>query len=173
MKVYKQGIEGYTLGDYSSSSAAGNLRAANYEPLENGTDYTITVNYGGDTGKNLICSYTDGRNISKVLDYKLEAYNREVFHSVTKDEHHVYVKLVNADGVDKSTRICLQDLKVDASARLITLTGEDHLVHIPNVNQKNDEKVVPQEQEITLSETSVVVNLTAHSVNVLVMDILN
>ncbi|WP_340401821.1 alpha-L-arabinofuranosidase C-terminal domain-containing protein [Paenibacillus sp. FSL H8-0079] len=173
VKVYKQGIEGYTLGDYSSSSAAGNLRAANYEPLENGTNYTITVNYGGDTGKNLICSYTDGRTTSKILDYKLEAYNREVFHSVTKDARHVYVKLVNADGVDKSTRICLQDLKVDASARLITLTGEDHLVHVPNVNQKNDEKVVPQEQEVTLSDTSVVLNLTAHSVNVLVLDILN
>ncbi len=27
VKVYKQGVEGYTLGDYSSSTAAGNLRA--------------------------------------------------------------------------------------------------------------------------------------------------
>jgi len=170
--VYKQGIEGYTLGDYSSSSAAGNLRAANYEPLENGTDYRVTVNYGGDTGKNLICSYTDGLHPSKVLDYKLEAYNREVFHSVTKDTRHVYVKLVNADDVDKSTRICLQDLKVEASARLITLTGEDHLVHIPNVNQKNDEKVIPQEQEIKLNGESVIVGLSAHSVNVLIMDLL-
>ena len=31
IKVYKQGIEAYTLGDYSSSTAAGNLRASCYE----------------------------------------------------------------------------------------------------------------------------------------------
>ncbi|WP_440119263.1 alpha-L-arabinofuranosidase C-terminal domain-containing protein [Paenibacillus sp. QZ-Y1] len=173
VKVFKQGVEGYTLGDYSSSSAAGNLRAANYEPLENDTDYTITVNYGGNTGKNLICSYTDGHTISNILDYKLEAYNRDVFHSVTRDKQHVYVKLVNADGMDKPTRICLQDLMVASSARLITLTGDETLVHVPNVNQKNDEKVVPQEQEIELDGESVVLQLPAHSVNVLIMDCLS
>ncbi|MEO2203652.1 alpha-L-arabinofuranosidase C-terminal domain-containing protein [Paenibacillus pabuli] len=171
VKVYKQGIEGYTLGDYSSSSAAGNLRAANYEALESGTDYTITVNYGGDTGKNLICSYTDGHTTSKVLDYKLEAYNREVFHSVTRDQQHVYVKLVNADSVDKATQVCIKDLKVSSAARLITLSGDQAWVHVPNVNQKNDEKVVPQEQEIGLDGESVVLQLPAYSVNVLILDL--
>lgn len=84
VKVYKQGVEAYTLGDYSSSTAAGNLRAASYEEISDNTEYTITVNYGGETGESLICSYTDGRAASKVLDYKLEAYNREIFNSVTK-----------------------------------------------------------------------------------------
>ncbi|SEA44139.1 alpha-L-arabinofuranosidase C-terminal domain-containing protein [Paenibacillus sp. 276b] len=171
VKVYKQGVEGYTLGDYSSSSAAGNLRAANYEPLENDTNYTITVNYGGETGKNLICSYTDGHTTSRILDYKLEAYNRDVFHSVTRDEQHVYVKLVNADGVDKATQIHLQDLNVTSVAKWITLGGDEALLHVPNVNQKNDEKIVPQEQVIHLQEDSVVLQLPAHSVNVLVMDV--
>ncbi len=171
VKVYKQGIEGYTLGDYSSSSAAGNLRAANYESLESGTDYTITVNYGGDTGKSLICSYTDGHTTSKVLDYKLEAYNREVFHSVTRDQQHVYVKLVNADSVDKATDVHLEDLNVKSAARLITLSGDQSLVHVPNVNQKNDEKVVPQEREIGLDGQSVILQLPAHSVNVLILDL--
>ncbi len=171
VKVYKQGIEGYTMGDYSSSTAAGNLRAASYEELADNTDYTITVNYGGETGNNLICSYTDGKTTSKVLDYKLEAYNRDVFHSVTRDAEHVYVKLVNADNVDKATQLNLQDLNVESSAKLITLTGDSSLVHVPNVNKKNDEKVVPTEHQVTLHTDSVLLQLPANSVNVLVLDL--
>ncbi|ASR49556.1 alpha-L-arabinofuranosidase [Paenibacillus kribbensis] len=170
VKVYKQGVEGYTLGDYSSSTAAGNLRAASYEELADNTDYTITVKYGGETGGSLICSYTDGETTSKVLDYKLEAYNRDVFNSVTKDAEHVYVKLVNADNVDKATQLNLQELSVESTAKLITLTGDSSLVHVPNVNKKNDEKVVPTEQQIPLDTNSVLLHLPANSVNVLVLD---
>lgn len=169
VKVYKQGIEGYTLGDYSSSSAAGNLRAANYEPLTDDTLYTITVNYGGDTGDRLLCSYTDGRTSSKTLDYKLEAYNREVFHSVTRDDQHVYVKLVNADSVEKATKLQLEHLQVASEATWITISGDESLVHLPNVNQKNDEKVIPVEQKVNLQGETVVLHLPANSVNVLVM----
>ncbi|MBE0338738.1 alpha-L-arabinofuranosidase C-terminal domain-containing protein [Paenibacillus sp. 23TSA30-6] len=171
VKVYKQGVEGYTLGDYSSSTAAGNLRAASYEELADNTDYTITVNYGGETGNSLICSYTDGVTSSKVLDYKLEAYNRDVFNSVTKDAEHVYVKLVNADNVDKAMQLNLQDLSVEAIAKLITLTGDASLVHVPNVNKKNDEKVVPTEQQVSLSNNAILLQLPANSVNVLVLDL--
>ncbi|AET58487.1 alpha-L-arabinofuranosidase [Paenibacillus terrae HPL-003] len=171
VKVYKQGVEGYTMGDYSSSTAAGNLRAASYEELANHTDYTITVNYGGETGNSLICSYTDGVTTSKALDYKLEAYNRDVFNSVTKDAEHVYVKLVNADNVDKTTQLSLQELSVESSAKLITLTGDSSLVHVPNVNKKNDEKVVPTEQQISLHNNSILLQLPANSVNVLVLDL--
>ncbi|MNI67616.1 hypothetical protein D3C73_1232590 [compost metagenome] len=171
LKVFKEGVEAYTLGDYSSSTAAGNLRAAAYEALADNTEYTITVNYGGATGSQLICSYTDGKQVSKVLDYKLEAYNSEVFNSVTKDAEHVYVKLVNADDAAKATELQLLDLKVEASAKLITLTGDSALVHVPNVNQKNNERVVPQEQQITLSGDSVILHLPANSVNVLVLDL--
>jgi alpha-L-arabinofuranosidase len=171
VKVYKQGVEGYTLGDYSSSTAAGNLRAASYEELSDNTEYTITVNYGGDTGESLICSYTDGTTTSKVLDYKLEAYNREVFNSVTKDAEHVYIKLVNADSIDKATQLNLEDLHVEAGAKLITLTGDSSLVHVPNVNKKNDEKVVPSEQQVSVDNNSILLNLPANSVNVLVLDL--
>ncbi|WP_149095426.1 alpha-L-arabinofuranosidase C-terminal domain-containing protein [Paenibacillus terrae] len=171
VKVYKQGVEGYTLGDYSSSTAAGNLRAASYEELADNTDYTITVNYGGETGNSLICSYTDGVTSSKVLDYKLEAYNRDVFNSVTKDAEHVYVKLVNADNVDKAMQLNLQDLSVEAIAKLITLTGDASLVHVPNVNKKNDEKVVPTEQQVSLSNNAILLQLPANSVNVLMLDL--
>ncbi|MCL6604012.1 MAG: alpha-L-arabinofuranosidase [Paenibacillus sp.] len=171
VKVYKQGVEGYTLGDYSSSTAAGNLRAASYEELTNNTEYTITVNYGGETGSSLICSFTDGKTTSKVLDYKLEAYNKEIFNSVTRDAEHVYVKLVNADNVDKATQLNIQHLNVEAAARLITLTADHSLLHVPNVNKKNDEKVVPSEQQVVLDNSSIVLNLPANSMNVLVLDL--
>ncbi|WNS43629.1 alpha-L-arabinofuranosidase C-terminal domain-containing protein [Paenibacillus sp. MMS20-IR301] len=169
VKVYKQGIEAYTLGDYSSSTAAGNLRAASYEPLADNTEYTITMNYGGGTGGQLICSYTDGRTTSRILDYKLEAYNREIFSSVTKDAGHVYVKLVNADNVDKALTLNLLDLQAEAEAEQITLTGESSLVHVPNVNKKNAGKVVPHTGKIVLAGNSTLVNLPANSVNVLVI----
>lgn len=178
VKVHKQGVEAYTLGDYSSSTAAGNLRAASYEPLEEGRQYAITVDFGGANGRNLICSYADtdsGWN-SKVLDYKLEAYNRDVFHSVTADDKRVYVKLVNADGVDKNMRLNLDGLNVSADAKLVTLTGEASLLHVPNVNKKNAEQVVPVESGFTLDNGeaggTVVLKLPANSVSVAVLDLL-
>ncbi|OKP88221.1 alpha-L-arabinofuranosidase C-terminal domain-containing protein [Paenibacillus sp. P32E] len=169
VKVYKQGIEGYTLGDYSSSTAAGNLRAAQYEKLADNTEYTITLNYGGGTGDRLICSYTDGKVTSRILDYKLEAYNREIFSSVTKDAEHIYVKLVNADNVDKTTQISLHDVHVEKAAKLVSLTGDASLVHLPNVNKRDDERVIPGERKVSLDNNGIVLNLPANSVNVLVL----
>jgi alpha-L-arabinofuranosidase len=171
VKVYKQGIQGYMLGDYSSSTAAGNLRASSYEELEDGNLYTITVNYGGGTGDRLICSYSDGTFESKVLDYQLEAYNREIFNSVTKDDKHVYVKLVNADSFEKTTKVSLKDLNVADTGKMVTVTGEESLVHTPNVNKKNDEKVVPSESELNLDNNCAVVKLPANSVSVMILDL--
>jgi len=176
VKVHKQGVEGYTLGDYSSSTAAGNLRAASHEALEDGRDYTITVNYGGGDGRRLICSYADPAAgwTSKVLDYKLEAYNRDVFHSVTADARHVYIKLVNADGVDKQTRLNLDGLNVSADAKLVTLAGDALLLNVPNVNKKNAEQVVPAESGFTLEDgtngRTTVLKLPANSVSVAVLN---
>ncbi|WP_169089777.1 alpha-L-arabinofuranosidase C-terminal domain-containing protein [Paenibacillus sp. PL91] len=169
VKVYKQGIEGYTLGDYSSSTAAGNLRACNDEVLADQTEYAITVNYGGANGKQLICSYTDGTTTSKVLEYKLEAYNREIYHSVTKDDKHLYVKLVNADNVEKAAKLDFKGIDVTAAAKMVTLTGDSSLVHLPNVNQKNDERVKPSETEINVVNGTATIALAANSVNVIVL----
>ncbi|KAB8139383.1 alpha-L-arabinofuranosidase [Gracilibacillus oryzae] len=171
VKVHKQGIEGYMLGDYSSSTAAGNLRASCYEELVLDQPYTISVNYGGVAGDRLICSYTDGNFTSKVLDYKLEAYNREIFHSVTKDDKHVYVKLVNADPFEKTTEISFKDLNVAPQGKMIIVTGDESIVDTPNVNKKNAEQVVPTETVIKLDEDRSVVALSANSVNVIVLDI--
>lgn len=171
VKVHKQGIEGYMLGDYSSSTAAGNLRASCYEPLLDNNPYTISVNYGGDNGDRLICSYTDGSFTSKTLDYKLEAYNREIFNSVTKDDNYVYVKLVNADPFEKTTEVALKNLNVSKTASMITVTGEESIVYTPNVNKKNAEQVVPKEKEIKWQDNHTVVTLHANSVNVIILEV--
>ncbi|GGO04921.1 alpha-L-arabinofuranosidase C-terminal domain-containing protein [Saccharibacillus kuerlensis] len=175
VKVYKRGVEGYTLGDYSSSTAAGNMRAASYEPLEDNREYVVTVDFGGQNGQNLICSYASGHWNSKVLDYKLEAYNRDVFHSVTADDQHVYLKLVNADSVEKATRLNLDGLNVSTEAKIVTLTGDTSLLNVPNVNKKNAEQVVPVESGLTLEngETgpTAVLKLPANSVSVVILQL--
>ncbi|GAA4078675.1 alpha-L-arabinofuranosidase C-terminal domain-containing protein [Amphibacillus indicireducens] len=171
VKVYKKGIEGYRLGDYSSSTAVGNLRSSISETMELDRPYTVSVNYGGSSGDQLICSFTDGSTTSHVFDYKLEAYNDEIFNSVTKDQDHVYLKLVNPDSFEKTTQVSLNDLAVKSTVKVIELTGDLADVHKPNVNKKNNEKVVPVETELVMTEGDLTVTLSPHSVNVLVFDL--
>ena len=171
LKVFKQGIEGYTLGDFATSKCAGNLRDACYEPIDTNKEYTITFNYGGTCGKNLVCSYTDGNVVSKVLDYKLEAYNSDIYHSVTKNDKQVFVKLVNADMEAKQTKCILNHLNVASTIKTITLTGDAALLHMPNVNQKNDEKIVPVEGSVECKRNECTLTLPANSVTILVMDL--
>ena len=47
VRVIKDGVEGYMLGDFSSGTAAGNLRAAVDENLQNGVEYKIEIIYPG------------------------------------------------------------------------------------------------------------------------------
>ena len=78
------------------------MRECNFEPLQDGKQYVFTVNYGCGDAKGLKMYYTDeAGNKSIVLDYKLNAYNRVVFNSVTRDEKNIYAKLVNKDNVAK------------------------------------------------------------------------
>ena len=148
LKVYKNGVEGYTMGDYSSSVFAGNLRACYDEAVPAGKEYTITVNYGGKDGKSVTCFYTEGKEKNGLLECKLEAYNRDVFHSVTKDEEKVYAKLVNTENYTKKVLVKLDQLSVKGKAEVITLTGEEELVHKPNVNTKEKEWVVPASRKV-------------------------
>lgn len=164
VKVYKEGVEGYKLGDFASSHMAGNLRNAAYEDVELNKDYTITVDCGAATGKNLVCSYTDGSWTSKVLDYKLEAYNKEVFNSVTVDETSAYIKLVNADEYDKNTKLIIKDMNVDGAAKVVTITAANEYAHVQNVNKRDNEIVVPVESTVTFTNGEAVVKLPANSV---------
>lgn len=168
IKVYKEGKEAYTMGDYSSSTCAGNLRAAYIEEAEIGKEYSITVNYGGETGNHLICFYeADGRK-STVLNYKLEAYNRDIYHSVTKDESNIYAKLVNADSIDKLVKIILKNEEVKEEFDLITLSGEKEQLQVPNINKKDKEQIVPIKNKAKIKEGILLLNLPANSATIAV-----
>lgn len=169
LKVYKEGKEGYTMGDYSSSVFAGNLRACYDETVPMG-EYVITVDFGGADGKFLNCFYKDASGEKKaVLENKLERYNREVFHSVTEDENKVYIKLVNAEEFDKKLSLKLEKLSVEDEAEWVVLTGAAELVHTPNVNTKEAEMVVPVTKKAVVRDTAMELELPANSVNVVVL----
>lgn len=177
VKVYKDGVEGYRLGDFSSSTCAGNLRSSCYEAIDCDREYTITVNYGGNTDnaagskKSLICSYTDGSFTSKVLDYKLEAYNKDIFHSVTKDDKHIYMKLVNADNFDKPAKVVIKDLTVASTAKTVIITGDMDKAHVPNINTKENEPIVPVESSVTFENGETFITLPANSVVAVIAEI--
>ncbi len=172
LKVYKSGIEGYTMGDYSSSVFAGNLRACYDEPVPAGKEYTITVNYGGKDGKSLVCCYGESGSREKkgLLNYKLEAYNRDVFHSVTADEKKVYAKFVNAENFDKKVLVKLDALTVKKKAEVFVLTGDEELVNKPNVNTKEKEWIVPAAGKAVIKNNVLELTLPANSVNVVVFE---
>lgn len=170
LKVFKDGKEGYTMGDYSSSVFAGNLRACYDEAVPSGKEYTVTVNYGGKDGKEINCCYAAAAGEKKaVLDCKLESYNRDIHHAVTKDEENVYIKLVNADDFEKKVLLRFEQLSVENEGEFVTLTGDAELVHTPNVNTKEMEKVVPVSRTVSVKREGTELVLPANSVNVLAL----
>ncbi len=172
LKVYKDGREAYTMGDYSSSVYAGNLRACYDEKVEAGKEYEICVNYGGQDGRAVICYYQEAGSSKKqgVLECKLEAYNRDVYHCVTADSEKIYMKLVNAEDFTKKVDVTLEDINVKAEAEWIVLTGDAELVHSSNVNTKEAELIVPVSRNISVSENAFTVELPANSVSVIILN---
>jgi alpha-L-arabinofuranosidase len=174
LKVIKDGKEGYTMGDYSSSIFAGNLRACFDEPVAVG-EYRIQVDFGGSDC--ISCWYAGTDGVKKAeINARLEAYNRDIYHSVTEDENNVYMKLVNAEHFEKRVKINLADLPVEEKAELVTLTGDAELVHRPNVNTKEAELVVPVSSSFeinsvgTRGEQEFELVLPANSVSVVVLN---
>ena len=133
------------------------------------------MNYGGKDGKEVICYYVQKTDVHKrgLLQCKLETYNRDVYHSVTKDEKQVYVKLVNAEDFEKRTRVQLDNLMVKPTAELVRLTGAKNLVHTVNVNTREAELVSPTRQKVKVKtkgkEPFVELKLPANSVTVLIL----
>lgn len=173
LKVIKDGKEGYTMGDYSSSVFAGNLRACYDEEVPVGS-YRVTVDFGEKTGDWISCYYAGEDGMEKaVCGGRLEMYNRDVYHSVTKDEEKVYMKLVNADAFDKRVKVRLSGMDLTQEAKRITLTGDERLAHRPNVNTKEAELVVPVESTVTIkgeNERYLELMLPANSLNVVVLN---
>ena len=172
LKVYKDGKEAYTMGDYSSSVYAGNLRACYDEKVEAGKEYEICVNYGGEEGNTVICYYQEcGSSQQKgLLECRLEAYNRDIFHSVTADSDKVYMKLVNAEDFGKRVAIHLEDLTLKKEAQWMVLTGDAELVHCSNVNTKEAELIQPVAKTIVLNGNGFEVELPANSVSVIILE---
>lgn len=201
VRVIKDGVEGYALGDFSCGRAAGNLRAALDEEVVTGEEYMVRINYGGvfevpgkkaggqkaiggtasgygasgyGAYRHLICSHERKGVKSRVLDYKLEAYNRAVFHSVTADGEKVYAKLVNADNYPKKLELIFagddgaKEGVPDGMAAWICLTGKEALVHEPNVNTRGAERVAPVEKALPVKDSKLIVTLPANSVSVVV-----
>lgn len=172
LKVYKDGKEAYTMGDYSSSVYAGNLRACYDEKVEAGKSYDICVNYGGADGNAIICYYQESGTTQQkgLLECKLEAYNRDVYHSVTADTKKLYMKLVNAESFVKKVDVKVADLAVEGIAEWIVLTGEADLVHCSNVNTKEAELIKPVSKAIAVADSCFTVELPANSVSIIVLN---
>ncbi len=172
LRVFKRGLEGYRMGDYSSSEAAGNLRGCGYEEIKDGVVYTFRVNYGGKDGRHISCSYSGGGFCSRTLEYKLEPYNRHIYNSATKDGSHIYVKLVNASDMPRRLDIAVDGCGGRAGdAKMTVLTADRSLVHKANVNTKGDERVKPVTSVIKVEDEGFRVSLPANSVSVFVFDV--
>jgi alpha-L-arabinofuranosidase len=172
IRVYKNGVEGYTLGDFSSSVCAGNLRSAQYEGVEDGRTYTITFDYGASDARQFSCKYAEEAGFqSRVITNRLLPYTKEIFRSATKDEAHLYIKLVNAEDIEKRTAVDISGENVAPRGKLILLAAEVELTHIQNVNTKETEPVAPVESTLPVENGCTEVILPAQSVAVLVCDL--
>ena len=163
LKVIKDGVEGYTLGDYSSSVYAGNLRACHMEEVDALEVITALVNFGGDDGHQIIASYENkGQTLGK-LSYKLESYNKDIFASLSKDDEVIYLKLVNANDVAKKVHVVLDDKSLK-SAKAIVLKADSGQVDIQNVNVP--ETILPKEYNLGIEAGNLDIKLAPWSLNV-------
>lgn len=170
LRVIKDGKEGYTMGDYSNSVFAGNLRACYDEVVEPG-EYTIRVDFNGTTEHKIRCCYVNAQGEQKgYLENKLEAYVRDIYQSVTEDDGKIYVKLVNAEGYEKKCKINLENVKVKSNIEKVVLTGDASLVNAPNVNTKEAEPVAPVYETATADAGGVMVSIPANSLVVMVFE---
>lgn len=170
LRVIKEGKEGYTMGDYSNSVFAGNLRAYYDEPVAPGK-YTVKIDFNGTTERLLRCYYTDESGERKgFLENKLESYIRDLYYSVTADEKNIYVKLVNADVYEKNCRMDIEGVKVALEAKKVVLTSDPAFVYTPNVNMKGLERVAPQYGEAKVDGQSIAVPIPAHTLVVLILE---
>ena len=170
IRVYKEGVEGYTLGDFSTSVCAGNLRSAQYEPVSDGVLYTITFDYGAREEAYFACGYQseDGAFQSRKITGRLLAYCKEIFRSATRDGEYLYLKLVNAENIEKRVSVEICEEKVASCAKQILLAAEDGLASVPNVNTKENEPVKPVTTEIAVEHGSAKLTLPPQSVAVLI-----
>ena len=163
LKVYKNGVQGYTMGDYSSSVYAGNLRACHMEKVSKDVEVTTSINFGGSGAGTISASYVTGKRELGKLTYKLESYNADIFASATKDDEYIYLKFVNAFDTAKDVRVVTGD-SISGFARVIVLRSPSSLWDVTNVNVP--EKVKPDTYNIALLDGSFCIKLAPWSLNI-------
>lgn len=164
LKVYKNGLEGYTMGDYSSSVYAGNLRACHMEKVDIGAEVSASLSFGGDNGKKITAFFENGGSVLGDLTYKLESYNRDIFASAVKDEEYIYLKLANATDIKKEVKILFEGNSL-GKAQGIVLSADPDLVDVPNVNVP--ETILPKAYEISLCDNITNIKLDPWSLNII------
>jgi alpha-L-arabinofuranosidase len=180
LKVYKDGIEGYTLGDYSSSVYAGNLRACHMEIVGAGCEVVVRVNYGGDDGRTITASYeiAGSKGVGTVLGdivYKLESYNKDIFASATKDAENIYLKLVNPADTVRDVHIAFdhggsgkcEDGSICKyhKAQVIVLEADKGQEDVPNVNVP--ETILPRTYDLSINGDCLDISLKPWSLNII------
>ena len=170
LKVFKDGKEGYTMGDYASSVYAGNLRACFKEPIPENQELEMIVDYGASDPDKLDVYTGIGSEKAVPLSYKLKAYNRQIFSSATADDDRIYIKLVNADPVTKNVRLNVTGNKLSEAAKLIDIGGDAEKSSVPNVNSADEEVFKPVTSEIHIKDGSAELVIPPCSVSVIVAE---
>ncbi len=163
-RVFKNGIEGYKLGDFAASDCAGNLRDCIKNPVADGAKINACVDFGCTNPSNLVLTSDVNGYATETLDYKLEAYNDIIFNSVTRDDSKLYIKLVNTDNYKKSVLLNINDANVKKEAVLNMFNTTAEHVHTGNVNTKQEEIVTLKEENISFHDNKAVITLPANSV---------
>lgn len=164
LRVFKNGVEGYKMGDFSTSVVAGNMRRSLHHQLKNKVQIVTTISFDSE---NIEAYYNDGEGKKGFLTAKNRKYNNEIFHTVSEDDENLYIKIVNIHGIDKLIRFSLTSFSLNNVAKITTLGGKEDLLDIPNVNKKNHELVVPREEEIPLDGEELLVKIDKYSSNII------
>lgn len=165
LRVFKDGVEGYRMGDFSTSVVAGNMRRSLHENLEAHENLEVSINFGLEL---LSAEYTvDGNEALGQLEVRNEVYNKELFNTVSEDDEALYIKLVNIDNTDKLVTLDLSEFEIKSNALLTVLTGEEDVLDMSNVNEKTNERIKPLEQEISFEGNTLELNCPKLSVNIL------
>ncbi len=171
LKVFKDGKEGYTMGDFSSSVYTGNLRACFDEIMPVGSDLHILLDHGFSDKDKLTAHVAVDDKIYAPMTYKLEAYNRDVYSSVTRDDENLYIKLVNTDSFEKQISIEIEGIKADAKGELITIGGDADKSAIPNINTADAEVFAPTVKDLSVKGKEMCIKLPSCSVNVIRLNV--
>jgi alpha-L-arabinofuranosidase len=164
LKVIKNDVEGYKLGDFSSSEVVGNMRDVYKHRLIKGAMYELTLIHDS-FHKKLTCHMQHDAHVLD-LEFRLLPFSHQLFTTSSQDTEYVYIKLVNPYPSDLKLAIELEGVDVYDEVDCVSLSGNESVVNKENVNQKHQELIRPihrREQSESLKHWE----LSAYSVQIL------